>query len=816
MTRKLAGTRSRLIVAAVLLFIAAIVLGSFMRSATHGAADPDTQEITTAEVNTTIRERIANLDTRAMTNETVKGAIADQLSGLGARGFIRVHIASKNIDVLVGTDYNFDQILGSTTSENSWHYRMSLAPVDAPDELQPLFVTYMNTGMGTISGELIIGSAGPTAAQARTSLSLMIAMWACLCCAAVCVIATFVMPANRVAYRTRSWTPLRRGLALALVGAVLAVPVAWTLVSRTHAAAREQFARGTDLIVTSTANTMSEWLSKGEVSAAYLHATYAMSYPDCSFRILVDGKLQDRAGVDYGPAAYQKPGDPPTWRDLAPFIEGGTPRATYVTSATKDDVRVELVTPEPAYWQNIRLRHTLLWAIPAFLGLLFALGYVTGRRRDHAVPSSEEILRHAVVRQAVLTVLIVCLAMVPAAGWFVQTYEAASVARLDKTLQHDAATVSGILSSLEPATAAKKSLQLADYSLTVARTGMTYSLKFQQKDGQPGGITINPAVSLTSFVTATDTPSVRILANHTDWSVPPGRNLVVHVIGASGRLKDGTVYTFLLGTTMRPVEQDMQELWKATVWAGPVALLFIVLAGLIAASLALRPVTESMRRLEQFTGDAGHELRTPLSSIRLNAQVALNQDREPEEFRGHLAAIASQAERSTNLSESLLLLARLDREQPAPLGPVQLRDIWTDLYSAHAEALNAKSVTLQTPSEPLTVTANRELLTVVLDNLVENAIRYAPEGTTVAITAQQTRDRVTIAVTDQGPGMPSDALPHIWDRFTRLDPSRSRESGGSGLGLAIVRKAVEAMHGHVAVTSDVGKGSTFSIILPVS
>jgi signal transduction histidine kinase len=420
------------------------------------------------------------------------------------------------------------------------------------------------------------------------------------------------------------------------------------------------------------------------------------------------------------------------------------------------------------------------------------------------------------VRQAVLTILVVCLALVPAAGWFVQTYEAASVARLDKTLQHDAATVSSLLSSLDPSVAAKKSLQIADSTLAVARTGMVFSLKFQLKDGRTDGFNINPAESMLSVVTGTDTPTVRIIANHTDWSVPPGHNLVVRVIGAGGHLKDGTLYTFLLGTTMRPVQQDMQELWKAAAWAGPVAFLFIVLAGLIAASLALHPVADSMRRLEQFTGDAGHELRTPLSSIRLNAQVALNQDQEPEDFRRHLTAIASQAERSTHLSESLLLLARLDREQSAPLGPVQLLDIWIDLCNAHAETLNTKSVMLQTPTEAPTVTANRELLTVALDNLVENAVRYAPEGTTVAITAQQTKDRVTIAVTDQGPGMPPDALPHIWDRFTRVDTSRSRESGGSGLGLAIVRKAVEAMHGHVAVTSEVGKGSTFSIILPVS
>jgi len=816
MTRKLARTRSFLVLIAVLLFIAAIVLGSLMRRSTSGAADPDTQEITTAEVSTTIQERIANLDTSVITEEAVRAAIEDQLPALGAQGFIRVHIASRNIDVLVGTDYNLKQVLGGTIGEPFWHYRLSLAPVNAPEELQPLYVTYSNSGMGNYWGEIIIGSAGPTAAQARTSVAFMIAMWVCLCLAAVCVIAVFVVPANHIARRGRLWTPLRRGLALVLVGAVLAVPAVWTLVSRTHAAAREQFARGTDFVVTSTVNTMSEELSTGEVSAAYLHATYVMSDPDCSFRILVDGKLKDRAGIDYGPAAYQKPGDPATWRNLAPVLEGSTPRPAYLTSATKGNVMLEMVAPEPDYWQAIRLRHTLLWAVPALLALLFALGYLTGRRLEHTVPSSEEILRHAVVRQAVLTVIVVCLALLPAAGWFVQTYEAAAVARLDKTLQDDAATLSGVLSNLDPSVAAKKSLQIADSALAIARTGMVYSLKFQLKDGWEGGISNNPAGNLLSSVAATDTPTARIIANHTDWSVPPGDNLVVRVIGGSGRLKDGTVYTFLLGTTMRPVQQDMQELWKAAMWAGPVAFLFIVLAGVVAASLALRPVAESMRRLEQFTGDASHELRTPLSSIRLNAQVALNQDLQPDEFRRHLTAITSQAERSTNLSESLLLLARLDREQHAPLAPVQLLDIWTDLHNAHAETLNAKSVMLQTPSEVLTITANRELLSVALDNLVENAIRYAPEGTAVTVTAQRTDGKVTIAVTDRGTGMPQEALPHIWDRFTRLDPSRSRESGGNGLGLAIVRKAVEAMHGRVAVTSEVDKGSTFSIILPVA
>ena len=814
MTHKHAGTHSRLIVAAVLLFIAAIICGSLMRNATHGAADPDTQEITTADVSTTIDERIASLDANAMTETAVRGAIQDQLPALGARGFIHVRITGRNIDVLAGTDYNLNQVLGGTTDENFWQYRMSLAPVNAPEELQPLYVTYSNSGMGNYWGELIIGSAGPTAAQARTSAAFMIAMWVCLCLAAVCVIAALLLPGNHAIQRTKSWTPLRRGLTLVLVGVLLAVPVAWLLMRQTRSTAREEFARGVDLVATTSASTVSNAGTGAHISAMWLHAVNSMNFPESSFRVLVAGWPSSSAGTDYSPGSYVKEGAAGEWRTLSPTT-GGAARSVYVAAATSGKARVEITVPEPGFWQVIRLRRVLLWAIPAALAALFALGYWMVRRTEHAVLSSEEVLRHTVVRQTALTVFIVCLALLPAAGWFVQAYEAASLGHLDQTLQRDVAQLRATLGSLEATTVATKGVELADL-LEVARTGLVFSLKYTTVAAGNVEIKINPQYSLLSVVIGGNLPHYLVVANHTDWSVPPGHNLVVRVIGASGRLKDGTVYTFLLGTTMRPVQQDMQELWKSAAWAGPVAFLFIVLAGLIAASLALHPVAESMRRLEQFTGDAGHELRTPLSSIRLNAQVALNQDQQPEEFRRHLTAIASQAERSTHLSESLLLLARLDREQSAPLAPVQLLDIWTDLHRAHAETLTAKSVTLQTPEADMSLVTNRELLTVALDNLVENAVRYAPEGTTVAITAQRTGGTVTIAVTDQGPGMPPEALPHIWDRFTRIDPSRSRESGGNGLGLAIVHKAVEAMHGHVAVTSEVGKGSTFSIILPAS
>ena len=814
MTRKLAGTRSRLIVAAVLLFIVAMVLGSLMRSATHGAADPDTQEITVAEVTATITERITKLGSN-VTETSVRNAITDQLPVLGKRGFIRVHVIGGKVDVLAGTDYGLENLDGWST-DIFRSYRLSLSPVGTPDLIQPLYVTSTSTGAGDVGTMLTIGSAGPTTAQSRASVSFMVAMWVCVCCAAMCLIGALLQIGNRPRRAGSSWTPVRRGITFALIGLLVAVPVAWLLIRQARSTARAEFARGADLVATTSASTVSSAGTGVHISAAWLHAVHSMEYPASSFRVLVNGKLLSSVGTGYGPGSYVKPGDAGEWRTLSP-VTGGAARSVYVTAATSGKVRVEMAIPELDYWQVIRLRRIILWVIPSVLAVLFALGYLLGHRTEHAVLSSEETLQHAIVRQTVFTILIVCLALLPAVSWFVQTYEAASLGRLDQMLQRDAAQFQGTLGSLEPTTVATKAVDFAD-QLDITQTGLVFSLKTSgtATGGTRIGININPQYLLLQPMTGASVPQYCIVPNRTDYAVPQGENIRVRVITVSNRLKDGTVYTVLLGTTTRSIQQDMLELWKAAVWAGPVAFLFIVLAGLIAASLALHPVAESMRRLEEFTGDAGHELRTPLSSIRLNAQVALNQDQEPEEFRRHLAAIASQVERSTHLSESLLLLARLDREQSAPLGSVQLLNIWTDLHNAHAETLSAKAVTLQTPEADMSLVTNRELLTVALDNLVENAVRYAPEGTTVAITAQQTKDRVTIAVTDQGPGMPPDALPHIWDRFTRVDTSRSRESGGSGLGLAIVRKAVEAMHGHVAVTSEVGKGSTFSIILPVS
>jgi signal transduction histidine kinase len=777
-----------------------------MRRSTPGAADPDSQEITTAEVNATIGERIAAMGTY-VTAGTIRSALQDQLPLLGTYGFIRVRIVSMHIDVLAGTDYG---VTGDERSASAgiWQDRLSLAPVGTPGQARPIYVLYTNTGMGKIWGELIIGSAGPTAAQVRASVALMIAMWVCVGLAAMCVTFLF-LPAG-----TRRQTGAQHGAAWygclwMMAGILVMTPVVWLLAAHTLADARTAFARIQDGLVTAVlrlndTQDSDQWATN---TAYAFHQSLDLSSPGGFIRLMSSGKEVLLLGTDYGSASVLGSAGISRWMSLAP-VAGGTVRRLYVTSDGAGDMTFELGTGEPDYWQMRRLRWILALVAPAVLMVLFAIGYSTHRQHRETCESRtpEETLHAAVLRQALLTMLVVALTLTPAAGLVSVVYHDASLSRLDQQLQTDAAALRGQLRTITSADLQARAPSLLE-GLPVMQNGTVLRIQSGREVFSVGwyGFELPFAGAI---------PVTRTVVNHWDYSLAPGQRTPLRIINVSDTLKDGTLYSFALATTLRQVTQDMRDLWTAAAWALPLILPFIALAGVISARLALRPVVESMRRLEQFTGDAGHELRTPLSSIRLNAQVALNQDQQPDEFRRHLTAIASQAERSTHLSESLLLLARLDREQHGPLAPIQLLDIWTDLHGAHAETLNAKSVTLQTPSEALTVTANRELLTVALDNLVENAVRYAPEGTTVAITAQQTEGKVTIAVTDEGPGMPPEALPYIWDRFTRIDPSRSRESGGSGLGLAIVRKAVEAMHGRVAAVSEVGKGSVFSIVLP--
>ena len=229
---------------------------------------------------------------------------------------------------------------------------------------------------------------------------------------------------------------------------------------------------------------------------------------------------------------------------------------------------------------------------------------------------------------------------------------------------------------------------------------------------------------------------------------------------------------------------------------------------------ALEARQDSETQLRQFIADASHELRTPLAAIRGYAELTRRTEL-PEETSYSLGRISSQAERMTTLVEDLLLLARLDAGRPLERGEVDLTRMVLDAVSdAHAAGPDHRWL-LTLPDDPVTVQGDGSRLAQVLANLLANARTHTPTGTSVTVALAATGGRARISVVDDGPGIPPELLPHVFERFARGSTSRSRENGSTGLGLAIVDAVVAAHRGSVEVTSRPGR-TEFAVLLPVA
>jgi two-component system OmpR family sensor kinase len=233
----------------------------------------------------------------------------------------------------------------------------------------------------------------------------------------------------------------------------------------------------------------------------------------------------------------------------------------------------------------------------------------------------------------------------------------------------------------------------------------------------------------------------------------------------------------------------------------------------IDSSLAARTAAE--QRLRRFIADASHELRTPLTSLRGYADLfryaAAN---EPGEREKHLEKLRSEASRMSVLLDDLLLLARLDSaESEPPLRPEEL-DLAV-IAEAAADAFRAArpSHSLEVDADTVTMTADPARLRQVLDNLLTNAAVHTPAGTSVSLQVTASGDWAVVKVSDTGPGIPEADQARIFDRFYRVDDSRTRQRGGSGLGLAVVQSLVHAHGGTITLTSRPGS-TTFTIRLP--
>lgn len=226
---------------------------------------------------------------------------------------------------------------------------------------------------------------------------------------------------------------------------------------------------------------------------------------------------------------------------------------------------------------------------------------------------------------------------------------------------------------------------------------------------------------------------------------------------------------------------------------------------------------DSERQRRAMVSDVAHELRTPLANIQ--GHIEAMQDGLLEADATALGTIHQQALYLNRLVEDLRLLSATEaRELRLELEPASVADIIERVAGSFRPRAEAVSVVLDTETEeglPL-LRLDRLRIEQVVGNLVDNAIRHTPPGGTVTVSAFRHSDRMRVQVADTGAGVPADALPHVFDRLYRVDPSRDRATGGTGLGLTIVRQLVEAHNGTVWVQSHEGEGSRFGFDLPAA
>ncbi|PZW00312.1 two-component system, OmpR family, sensor kinase [Micromonospora phaseoli] len=356
-------------------------------------------------------------------------------------------------------------------------------------------------------------------------------------------------------------------------------------------------------------------------------------------------------------------------------------------------------------------------------------------------------------------------------------------------------------------------------------------------DGRPHTLDLDDRGSYRLVARQTPTGTVRVLGvplsevQETVWWLVAAQAGVT----AAGLLVAGSAGALIVRATLRPLrrvaatagrvselpldrgEVALSERVPATdtdprTEVGQVGSALNRMLGHVAAALAARQASEV--RVRQFVADASHELRTPLAAIRGYAEVARRgRDRVPPDVAHALRRVESESARMTSLVDDLLLLARLDSGRPLAVEPVDLTALVVDAVSDAHVAGPEHRWQLDLPDEVVRVSGDPARLHQVLANLLTNARVHTPPGSTVTTSLRLADGVAELGVADDGPGVPPELRPEVFERFARGDSSRSRAHGSTGLGLAIVAAVVEAHHG--AVSLDTRPGATvFTVRLP--
>lgn len=349
-----------------------------------------------------------------------------------------------------------------------------------------------------------------------------------------------------------------------------------------------------------------------------------------------------------------------------------------------------------------------------------------------------------------------------------------------------------------------------------------------------------------------------------DRALKRGAAQYVRVGDGSSRLRvvvlpnQATQQLIVVATGIRATQEAVDRLTRV-MWAiAPFALLAAALGGWFLARRALEPVSaltksasniaidrldervpeppgndeftalaktlnKMLERLEegvdsrrQLIADASHELQTPLAVMRTELDVSLSTPNLQPEAITVLESAREETDRMTRIVRNLLTLARFDEGSIQLLRrPINMLALCTDAAGSLAGLASERDVDVTVSGDDIVVLADPEYVRLVVVNLLENAIKHSGVGTSVTLTIDTAGDEARISVTDTGPGIPEEDQPHVFDRFYRVDRSRTKGKGGSGLGLAITKEIVEAHEGRMELKSKLGEGTTFRIVLPI-
>ncbi|MCU0538142.1 MAG: ATP-binding protein, partial [Hydrococcus sp. Prado102] len=270
---------------------------------------------------------------------------------------------------------------------------------------------------------------------------------------------------------------------------------------------------------------------------------------------------------------------------------------------------------------------------------------------------------------------------------------------------------------------------------------------------------------------------------------------------------------------LNPIQDSLTQLRLFLSIGVPLTLGLVGLFGWVLGGVAMQPTRRAYEQLQRFTADASHELRAPVAAILSNAQVGLLASVDDTvQQRQRLENIVYSTKSMSALINNLLFLARhqgrLNPQDLKEIDIVVLMQSLVDEYKTLTQELNLNFI-VHLPPAPVKLKVDPDLLKQALKNLLDNACKYTASGDTVTLKVSTKLRRAFIEVEDNGIGIPAEDIPHIFERFYRVDTARSRQTGGFGLGLAIAQQIIEAHGGQITVESILEKGTKFQICLPL-